>query len=74
MTNTNPLLTVWNETMNQIHTIAFYICITCIVVATILAIAGLWMPETSYGRKLMVTDLIICLGCGLIAAITKWLT
>lgn len=60
--------------MSQLHQVAFIICVFCIVVGTIMAIVGMWIPRSDTGWKLFMTDVIICAGCGLIAAITKWLT
>lgn len=60
--------------MNELHRIAFIVCVTCIVVGTIMAIVGMWIPRSETGFKLFMTNVIICVGCGLVAAITKWLT
>lgn len=59
--------------MHNLYTIMFWATITCVALAGIMGVIGIWVPNTSFGRKLFATDVAVAITCVIIAIITKFM-
>jgi len=59
--------------MTQLHQIAFWTTVACVVFGGVMGIAGIWVPKSDTGWKLFMTDVVVAVSALIVAAITKWL-